>query len=328
MRYDKDTITAVRRAFEQRRAAAQDALERRRAEAYQKAPELRSVEREIARVSALAAAQALRQGEAGLAAERVDEAAHELRGRRLALLREAGYAPDFLEPRYECPRCEDTGYTGAAQCDCYVRALREQALRGSVLYPLVGAHRFDNFELSLYSAETDPDFGISPRANMERVARFMRRFAESFPDDRGGIMLQGYTGLGKTHLSLAVAGELIRRGFHVEYGATSELIGIMEDARFRPGDGAARRAADLAACDLLIMDDLGSEFCTAFTQAAVFDIINARTTAGRPMIISTNCTMRELRDIYTDKTVSRIVGALRLITVFGEDIRQRIADSR
>jgi DNA replication protein DnaC len=132
--------------------------------------------------------------------------------------------------------------------------------------------------------------------------------------------MRGKTGLGKTHLSLAIAARIIEKGFGVVYGSAQNLLRSVEMERFSK-DSGTDALNSLLECDLLIVDDLGAEFQTSFTASAVYNIVNTRMLTGRPTIISTNMTTDELKSAYSDKVVSRLIGSYDVLRFFGNDIR-------
>jgi DNA replication protein DnaC len=157
---------------------------------------------------------------------------------------------------------------------------------------------------------------------MEGVLRFCRSYAENFGTDSPSILMTGATGLGKTHLSLAIAQSAIDRGFGVIYGSAQNFMLQLERERFGRAPAGSESERHLLECDLLILDDLGAEFITPFVISTVYNLINTRLMSGLPTIISTNLTIKELEEKYSPRIVSRIIGSYRVLHFIGKDVRQ------
>ena len=207
-----------------------------------------------------------------------------LQEKRSALLVQNGYPKDYLDPIYSCPRCRDTGWTDGKICECVQKLYRAEQTRE--LAPLLkqGDETFENFRLDYYSPVA-PTSGVSPRAQMERVLRLCRAYAESFGAQSPNLLFTGEPGLGKTFLSAAIARVVAAKGCGVAYDTASGLIASFEREKFsRDTDevsDAASRVRQLMSCDLLILDDLGTEMPTAFTQSALYALLDGRLRAGK-----------------------------------------------
>lgn len=322
MPYGKEIYTQARRELQRRRTLAEREAQRRREETAKKYPALTCIEREMAEaghsiVYALGRPDA-REFVRGL--EKQSLAAQE---RRRELLRNAGLAEDYLDTPYTCPACGDTGFAEGVICSCHKKLLRSLAYQQiSSRYPL-DLCSFEGFRLDYYPEETDARTGVSPRRRMAEIFEFCVHYAEDFGPHSPSLFLCGATGLGKTHLSLAIAREAIARDFAVIYGSTQNLLNDLEDEHFGRKNlekGATQEM--LLSCDLLLLDDLGAEFSTSFTVAALYNIINSRINAGMPVIISTNLTPAELETKYTQRITSRIIGCYTSLIFCGRDIRQ------
>jgi len=237
-----------------------------------------------------------------------------LRQKRRELILSAGYPEDFLEPRFECALCHDTGYVGGTMCSCFRRALVLARIESSGLGQLVQNQSFDSFSFDFYAGQ-DLE---SVRRNYNKL----KKFAENFTGKGdGNWLLLGNTGLGKTHLSSSVAVEVINRGFDVVYMTASTLFSVFEKQRF--GDGSVGDGSDeqIFNADLLIIDDLGTEATNQFTVSCLYNIINSRMISGRSTIINTNLTQAELRQKYTDRIASRLFGEYMPLLFTGKDVR-------
>ncbi|MBQ4156430.1 MAG: ATP-binding protein [Clostridia bacterium] len=220
-------------------------------------------------------------------------------------------------PNFACEKCSDTGYFNGKICDC----VRKMAV--SINYDELNKdvklddYTFDKFLLDYYP-ETVED-GVNPRDIMTKICGFCVKYATEFNENSESLLFFGKTGLGKTHLSLSIANEVIKKGYNVVYGPISKIIGSIEREHFSGNDRTT--LTNVLDCDLLIFDDLGTEFTTSFVSSAVFDIVNSRILKNKPTIINTNLDFEELKQKYSDRVVSRIAGSYRMLQFFGKDIR-------
>lgn len=223
-----------------------------------------------------------------------------------------------INPIFNCDKCEDTGYVNGKICDC----VKKKAV--SLVYDELNKdvalddYTFEKFSLSYYPDKNID--GVNPRDIMTKICGFCVKYANEFKKDSQSILFYGKTGLGKTHLSLAIANDVIKKGYNVVYGPISKIIGNIEKEHFSNGDDRVT-LQNVLDCDLLILDDLGTEFTTEFVKSVIFEIINSRILNKKPMIINTNLDFEELEHKYSDRLVSRIVGNYRMFEFFGEDIR-------
>ena len=221
---------------------------------------------------------------------------------------------------YNCEDCQDTGYINGKICSCVNKIAKQlifEELSGEM--PLSDC-RFDNFDLKYYTEKADG--GVAPRKRMTQILKVCREFSLSFADSKQNLLLLGKTGLGKTHLSLAIANEAVSNGYSVIYGSAQNLINKAAAEQFSYS-GATDVIDGLLGCDLLIIDDLGTEMNTSFSQSCIYNIINTRMLKKLPTVISTNLTLEEIGEIYTPRVSSRILGNYTLLQFLGTDIRQQ-----
>lgn len=307
-----------------RRLAGQEALRR---EAYEKIPELLSLDRSLQTSVPQVLAAAFRYGEDPTeAVAKLREQNMGLQARRLELLREGGISPRDLEETPFCPLCNDTGWRGATMCRCLKSLCAEEQIRELSLLLNLGEQSFARFRMDYYGEEFWPAYGRSPRANMQIVLDFCRRYAEQFGKIRmKNLFFHGGTGLGKTFLSACIAREVSEGGFSVVYDTAVSVLARFEEQKFSRDVDDAREARDITRkylrCELLILDDLGSELTTPFVQAALYQLINTRLTEGRCTIISSNFSMNDLRGRYSPQIISRLEGEYEILPFFGNDIR-------
>ena len=249
-----------------------------------------------------------------------------LQGERAQLLAGHGFPADALDDKPLCARCGDSGWVGSDMCDCLkVLCAQEQIRELSQLLNL-GEQSFETFDLGVYSPEVWPAWGRSPRENMEKVLKICRDYAQNFGRYYfNNLFLSGSTGLGKTFLSACIARTVSENGFSVVYDTAGEVFARFEAQKFSRDEEDAREAREdirrYLRCDLLILDDLGSELTTPFVQSALYQLVNSRLTAEKRTVISSNLTMDDVRLRYTPQIASRLEGEFRVLPFFGEDIR-------
>ena len=244
-----------------------------------------------------------------------------------ALLNKHGLPDDYLEVKYCCPVCHDTGVNNNRLCACHLEILKKLAYDDAGSRSPLKFCSFNDFRLDYYSEKVDPEYGCSPRQRMSEILDFCKRYAASFDASSPSLLFYGETGLGKTHLSLSIAGEVINTGRGVIYNSAQNVFNELQKERFGKGDTDGRFEAMVLECDLLVLDDLGAEFSTQFTNAALYNIVNTRINSSLPTIISTNLNMRQLEDRYTRRVSSRLIGEYAVFRFNGEDVRQIKSDT-
>lgn len=325
MAYERALYFSVENEYEEIRRHNQADLEARRAAVYQAVPEIEVIDREIQsaglsiiKLAVNAPADIQRRLEA------LREQQKSLQLRRKAHLLENGFAADELSIRYMCEKCQDTGVQGDHPCECYRRRLVMKAFEKSNLSQQLRNQSFKTFDFSLYSQEIDPQYGISPYTAIQNIVKLCRDFIADFERTDKNLLFWGESGLGKTFLSTCIAKELIKQGYSVIYETTYQIVSLLEDYKFKRSEdiGALKAQSQrLYESDLLILDDLGAEFSTAYTNAALFDILNSRLIANKKTIINTNLSMKELADRYSERVISRIMGSYQILQFIGEDLR-------
>ncbi len=249
----------------------------------------------------------------------------ELQKRRAELLISKGFPADYLDEIFSCIKCRDTGYVNGILCECMERRYNREMTKELSGLLRDGEESFDRFDLSLYSDLPEPNSGISPRTAMATVFSHCKYFAESFPSYTSNLLLRGGTGLGKTYLSACIARVVAEKGFSVCYDSASSALEAFERQKFSrdPGeaDAAAARVQRMLSCDLMILDDLGTEMVTPMSLSALYTLINTRLSEGSRMVINTNCSDEELERRYNPQICSRIHGEFLELPFYGTDIR-------
>ena len=327
MAYDPNV---QRRAVERLEAEVRrrrEATERLRADAYARQPRLAQLDRRIQGTMAGLVAAALREGGGAVEAVRaVREENQGLQRERAVLLGSLGLSEDALDDKPACPLCGDRGWQGARMCRCLRQLCAEEQIKELSRLLDLGEQSFDAFRLDYYSDSNDPGMGTSPRDNMELVYDVCLNYAAKF--GRFGIrnlFLTGAPGLGKTFLSACIARTVSENGFSVVYDTEGGVFHQFEASKFRRDGDHGLEARDETRrclnCDLLILDDLGSELTTQFTQSALYELVNTRLVGRKHTVISSNLSMEEVAQRYAPQIASRLDGEYHVLHFFGDDIR-------
>ena len=326
MNYDGKLLARARDALERVRSDNQKEHEQRLSRVYHSIPEIERIDArlraqmaELARLT-ISHAPDIKDKLSALEKENLD-----LQARRAELLTANGFPIDYLDDIYSCKKCHDSGTYNDRPCECLNRLYNTELTRelGTLLQH--GSESFEKFDLTLYSDQFDSRYGVVPREAMATVAEICRRFAYSFPNVSSNLLLQGDTGLGKTYLSACIARVVAENGCSVCYDSATTALEAFEQQKFSRdselGQSAAVRVRRMLECDLMILDDLGTEMNTPMSVSALYTLINTRLVSGKKTIISTNCTDAELERRYTPQIYSRIMGDFMRLPFAGRDIR-------
>lgn len=316
----------IMRAYEVDRDRAAALFAQRRAEVYALLPRVRAIDIRLSEIGLSLARHALAD-DVTLLASLKDESAG-LQQEKDTLIAKAGIPGDYFTAIYRCALCRDTGYIPddsgpPARCRCLKQRLIEKFYDLSNVKNILNEENFDTFDLRYFSTEKVEREGLSPHENMQAVYRAATRFVLRFGTDFRNLLLYGDTGLGKTFLCNCIAKDLLDQGYTVLYVTAPRLFKLVEDYRFNRDemeepDETLDAVTDV---DLLILDDLGSEFATVITYAMLFDVVNQRLLAKKPTVISTNLSAQELEAQYSGRIMSRVLGHFELLKFFGDDIR-------
>ncbi|MBO5106474.1 MAG: ATP-binding protein, partial [Clostridia bacterium] len=308
MGYNKQYIKKALDEIVEKGNKARIIYEKQKAEILDKEPRLKEIEQQFMQLGSLLGVTALSGN-----AERLNA----LQTKFNALVKEQNELKAKTELKdYTplCAKCSDTGYVGSNLCGCVLKRAKELSFAGLSAEMPIGESRFDNFSLDYYSGEN--------KDAMEKIFASAKKYAENVSLKSESLLFFGETGLGKTHISLAIAAAALEKGMGVVYSPVQNLIQKLEKEHFSYNSDTPI-LDDVLECDLLILDDLGTEFSTAYSQSLIYNIINTRILTAKPTIISTNLTMEELANKYHDRVASRIIGSYNIKKFCGSDVRQQ-----
>lgn len=316
MGYNRDDLIRIKSEYREKYQRARRNADMRADEVYLRIPRIKEIDVALSR-TALEIMSAVTCGK-----ESAEEALIRVRSKnaalmeeRVALLRSAGYPEDYTDVHYDCEKCGDTGYIDGKMCECMKRELVMAGYESSGLGRLIATQSFENFSLDYYKT------GGANYKNMELYFTSLRSFANGFSSDTyKNFLLVGGTGLGKTHLSTAVAKTVIERGFDVLYVSAIDMFADFEQKQFGSGEDNTRRYFD---CDLLIIDDLGTELTNQFTVSCLYNVINSRINTARSTFINTNLSKKEIETKYAERITSRLFGEYYPLVFTGIDIRKQ-----
>ena len=327
---------AVMRVYDKRRISNHHIEEERRRIAYEAIPQLQDLDRAVASSAADRVRQLLSPMDvhaAGGAAVPFRDLLRKMAGgvdpsqKRRQLLREHGFPEDYLDPVYTCSKCRDTGLIGQKRCSCFEREVISLFYTQSNLAKVLEEENFSTFDMSFYPEDLKhPRTGKSSREIMEAAAAACRQFADGYMSGSQSdfLLLTGRAGVGKTFLTHCIAKELIDNGHSVIYYSAGELFDKLAESKFSKMSDEPDAMIDdeyLSGCDLLIIDDLGTELVNSFVGSALFQLLNSRISSGLGMVISTNLSIQELSRTYSERISSRILERFTLVEAFGNDIR-------
>ncbi len=318
----------IMRDYEEKQNAARLLHDERLNEIIKKIPEYKILDDEAIEASMAYARSALLASKEENCVDTTDELREKigLIARQKALLLEKyGYPGDYLKPVYTCPDCRDTGYIGSEKCHCFKQAIVDLLYSQSNIKEVLKKENFRNFSMDLFSRnDIDPVSNLSSYDLMAESYKKAKEFVRKFPHSHENLFFSGKAGLGKTFLSHCIADELLKRGFTVLYLSAPELFDILRKETLSKKDGddqSTESGRYVISCDLLIIDDLGSETTTEFTVSELNTCINERLLGGHSTIISSNLDPSQIRDYYGERNFSRIAGLYTFCRFYGTDLR-------
>lgn len=326
MTFQTLSIEAIIHEYEQLRMNNKRLLQDREEEIYQKFPRIEAINQE-SRLSYIKAARLrVTGGDAnGAITREIKEKNQILAAEKRQLLVDAGYPADYLDPIYECPKCKDMGYIDQTRCSCFLDRMVNALYIQSNLNTVLSRENFNTFSLDFYSKEVPEGKTYSPYDNARNILNRAKTFCQNFSEcksDRGDILIYGETGLGKTFLTNCIAKELLDTGHSVLYLSANELFeSVLADYLINRKTDLEDLYKYIYNSELLIIDDLGTEFTNNFVLPQLFEIINKRKLTGKSTLISTNLSMKQLRDRYSERIMSRIIADYTVFNFYGDNIR-------
>lgn len=316
MAYNPENYRRIAAEYKDKNLRAKQAAEQRRVELHRAIPQVADIDRELSKTGLRIMREAL-NGREGLDAriKKLEEGNALLLEAREMLLTANGYPADYSAVKYECDACMDTGFFEGRMCKCMRRALNMAGYESSGVLKLIEKQNFDTFDLGYYEG--------SEKNNMARILSRTRAYAATFDGSMHNLLFIGTTGLGKTHLSSAIAKEVVEKGYDVVYESAQKIFSDFEAEKFGRTAPGEDRTGRYLSCDLLIIDDLGTEMQSQFTVSCLYNLVNSRLIAEKSMIISTNIRKEELLAKYTDRITSRLFGEFEICVFAGKDIRSQ-----
>ena len=320
MGYSADVIQRARARLAEARADRESENRQHLALAYEQVPRLKEIDRQLRLTMALAAQAVFSQGgdvQAAMNAAKEKNLALQQEREALAL---TYFEEGYLDDSPICDKCGGSGYIGSNMCECLAELCRQEQKK-ELTFLNVGRESFEQFRLDYYPDRIDPKWGVNIRAVMDKTYQTCRKYAFGFSEKSGNLLFSGDTGLGKTFLSACIARTVADRGYSVVYESAGHLFAKLERAKFGGDEAAREETKKYGECDLLIVDDLGTEMPGQFVTAALYNLINDRLLSGRATIISTNLNTEDMTRRYSPQIASRLRGSFTRVAFLGDDIR-------
>jgi DNA replication protein DnaC len=313
-------INDILNEYERYQENAKLGQKQRQEEIYRKFPKIKYIDEKIKDIGFGIAASIFKETNIHNYLEEQKRAITDLRIEKAEILAANNFPVDYLDIKFKCSKCKDTGYILNEKCSCFRQRLIDRYYQQSNLKEVLRRENFDNFQINYYSNTLDNDQGFSPRKNMEEIVNYCINFYKSFDEQNESLLFSGSSGLGKTFLSNCIAKELLDKGKIVIYQTSSNLIDILRNLRFDE-NGDKDQIEEILSCDLLVIDDLGTEPNTSYSHSELFNIINTRILKDKKMIMSTNLSIGDLHNYYPERITSRVYGHFKIFEFFGDDIR-------
>lgn len=324
---NKNTIRQILTSYERKREQNEIDLKNRKRDIYSKIPDIGHIDDEIAKVGLnLTKSILLNKNNREAIINESKIKMDNLKQEKERLLLTHGISPSELELKYSCNICKDTGFLkNGKKCNCFKQQIINEFYKMSNLDKMLMKQNFANFDYNVFSTETAEGSNKSARENMVTVSDICSKFVSNFDqDNEENLLFYGGTGLGKTYMCNCIAKDLLDKGYLVIYQTSFKILEILEDYKFKRGASTSlieENYKNLFDCDLLIIDDLGTELNNSFTSSEIFNIINTRLISGKKIIISTNLTPHQLGKTYTQRTLSRILDKFTMLKFIGKDLR-------
>lgn len=321
MGFNKGNYKRIKHEYEGKALRAMEDTEKRKKELHSLYPSLAKIDEELS-LTGLKIFEATLKFKGEALEKKIDELKKEnetLKNERKNELMRLGLPLDCTDVKYECEKCSDSGFVGLNMCTCMKEKLIYAGYESSGILPLIKEKSFENFTPELQKDEKSA-------TNIRMLKDFCQKYAEGFSEKSPNLLFIGGTGLGKTHLCAAITAKCIGMGHDVLCETAQNLFSDFEFERFsRPytkDEGVENRTDRYFDCDLLIIDDLGTEMSNQFTVSCLYNVINTRLNRGKPIIINTNLSRDDLKNRYSDRITSRLFGEFLPLMFFGRDVRE------
>ncbi|QSX05232.1 ATP-binding protein [Sedimentibacter sp. zth1] len=323
---NESVLSKIRTEYEHKRLKALNDLDRRKEKVYTMFPRVEEIDKEIALTSIkLSKIILLKPENVEQEVTKLKEKIDNLRKEKSQIFKDNKIPKNYFEIKYKCSICRDTGFLdNGKRCKCYKQSIIESLYHMSNIKQMLEKENFNEFNINIFSNQKFGDEPITPRQNMYTIFATCEDFCNNFDKVNNSMLFYGGTGLGKTFMCNCIASELIQRGKTVIYQTAANIIDIVENHRFNKNDETQINKENykfLFDCDLLIIDDLGTEFNNSFTNSELFNIINSRMTSGKKMVVSTNLSLDQLASTYSDRIISRVFNEFAICYFYGKDLR-------
>ncbi len=323
---NKQIIESIMTDYNKKRLRAAQEADERREKLYVRIPRLSEIDKQIKLFSInLSKIYLLKPDDLDAQVNKLRQSVEDLKKERQLIYEESNIPNNYLDMEYECPKCSDTGYTpDGKRCSCFNKQIINNLYKISNMVHMLGKENFNTFDINIFSNETYKNEKLTPRQNMYYILEISEDFCSNFHDTNMNLLIYGGTGLGKTFMCNCIASELINSEISVLYQTSFSLFEIVEIHKFNKLNETEENRMNynmIFDCDLLIIDDLGTEVSNSFTNAELFNIINERMITEKKTIISTNLSLEQLRDTYSERITSRIFNNFVPLKFYGKDLR-------
>lgn len=315
-----EIYSEIYRAYDKDKLEAEVSAKHRQAEIFKKIPRLGEIQKELDKSGISLAEMCIKGGNIQQNIENFRNKCNSLKAEKDYLLTSNGYSVDYLEPKYRCNICNDTGYVENKRCSCFNKRLIKKYYDMSNISNIIKEENFDHFNISLYSDDFKEN-GKSAKQNIIEIVTDVIARTDSIDSQPINMLFTGRSGLGKTYMCNCIAKAVMDKGLSVIYMSAYDLFDKMIKQRFNLSDEEDESYNLLKDCDLLVIDDLGTEGVNNNTITEFFKIINARYLDNKSTVVSTNMSPAEINNIYSERIVSRIIGNYKCYRFFGKDIR-------
>lgn len=321
MGLNNNQYQAIMREYDHIQLKNRHIANQRKEEVYQEIPRIEEIDKEIARIS-ITQAKKLIEGDANALIE-LKKTLTSLSNEKRELLLDNHFPDNYLQPIYDCIDCKDTGYmANGSKCHCFVQASIDLLYTQSNIKDILEEENFNTFSYDYFSTAIDERTGNSPRDVITKAVEISKDFIRKFSYEYQNILLCGNTGTGKTFLTNCIAKEILEASHSVLYFSSTQLFDQLGKATFSKNEENNNSIqSDITDCDLLIIDDLGTELTNSFVATALFTCLNERHLRKKSTIISTNLSLTDIRDKYSERISSRITLDYQIVKLLGDDIR-------